>query len=113
MNPRQLFSTLALTAVIAVPCLAVAQPNQPGYQQQPAQHIQRNQLTGIIQSVQGSSFTLDNGRTVFMHQGTVINPTGIKLRAGMQVTVYGALAHTGHGAFNANEIDVVRRMHHM
>ena len=110
MNPRKLFGALALAALIAAPALAVAQPyQQPGAMQA---HPQRNQLTGIIQSVQGSSFTLDNGRTVFMHQGTVINPTGIRLRPGMQVLVYGALAHTGHGAFNANEIDVMRH-HHM
>jgi len=99
MNPRRLFGVFLLAALIASPGLAVAQGGP-------------HQLTGVIQSVQGSSFTLAGGRTVFLHKGTIIRPTGIKLQPGMQVTVTGALAHTGHGAFNADEVDVARR-HHM
>ena len=66
-----------------------------------------HQLTGVIQSVQGSSFTLQSGETVFMHQGTVINPNGIRLQPGMRVSVSGPRG--GHRAINANEIDVARR----
>ena len=101
MNPRQLAGAFVLAALIALPGLAAAQPYQQGPPPPP-----RHSYTGVIQSVQGSSFTLDNGRTVFMHQGTVIQPTGIRLRPGMQVTVYGHRA--GNGAVNANEVDVIR-----
>lgn len=106
MNPRRLAGALVLAALIALPGLAVAQ----GYQQGPPPPPPPHSYTGIIQSVQGSSFTLNNGRTIFMHQGTVINPTGIRLKPGMQVTVYGP--HAGNGAVNANEVDVIRRHYH-
>jgi hypothetical protein len=39
---------------------------------------------------------------VALHQGTIINPTGVTLQTGMQVTVVGANAGA---TFNANEID--------
>ncbi len=42
---------------------------------------------------------LDN---VAMHQGTVINPTGLPLQNGMRVTIYG---YNAGAAFAANEID--------
>jgi hypothetical protein len=59
---------------------------------------------GVIASVNGSSFTLQNGTTVFMHQGTVINPTGTSLQPGMSVSILGT--PNGGGRFNANEVDV-------
>lgn len=40
--------------------------------------------------------------SVRLHQGTVINPTGLTLQQGMQVTVYG---HAEGNVFAANEID--------
>jgi hypothetical protein len=101
MNPRRLAGAFVLAALVALPGLAVAQ----GYQQGPPPPPPHS-YAGIIQSVQGSSFTLNTGRTVFMHQGTVIRPTGIRLRPGMHVTVYGPRA--GNGAINANEVDVIR-----
>jgi hypothetical protein len=42
---------------------------------------------------------LDN---VVMHQGTVINPTGLPLQNGMRVTIFG---YNAGSAFAANEID--------
>jgi len=39
---------------------------------------------------------------VQLHDGTVINPTGLRLSSGMRVTVYG---HTSGSVFTANEID--------
>src|ERR1019366_1331035 len=60
---------------------------------------------GVIASTQGSSLTLQNGATVFLHQGTVINPTGTRLQPGMQVNIIGGSG--GNNAINANEIDVV------
>jgi hypothetical protein len=43
---------------------------------------------------------LDNVR---LHQGTIINPTGLPLRNGMRVVVYG---YNAGQTFAANEIDV-------
>lgn len=40
--------------------------------------------------------------SVSLHHGTVINPRGLTLAAGMQVTIYG---YNGGSAFVANEID--------
>ncbi|MBV8223481.1 MAG: hypothetical protein JO293_08990 [Candidatus Eremiobacteraeota bacterium] len=60
---------------------------------------------GVVSSMQGSSLTLQNGVTVFLHQGTVINPTGTTLQPGMQVRVLGGPG--GNNAINANEVDVV------
>ncbi len=37
-----------------------------------------------------------------MHQGTVINPTGLPLQNGMRVTIYG---YNAGSTFAANEID--------
>ncbi len=39
---------------------------------------------------------------VLLHDGTIINPTGLRLSTGMRVTVYG---RTNGAAFEANEID--------
>ena len=58
----------------------------------------------VISSVQGSSFNLRNGMTIFMHDGTVINPTGTTLEPGMVITVIGD--DNGNGTINANEVDV-------
>jgi len=73
--------------------------------------------TGIISSVQGSSVTLQDGRTLFLRQGTIINPTGISLAPGMAVTFSGT--RDGRGRLNASEIDIAgngnlngRRRHH-
>lgn len=43
---------------------------------------------------------------VRMHAGTIINPTGLRLRAGMPVTMLGRDAG---GVFEANEIDTPYR----
>jgi len=54
-----------------------------------------------------SSYDLDvnNGPHIRLHQGTVINPTGITLQRGMRIAI------TGHpnndGTFEADRIDVV------
>jgi hypothetical protein len=61
--------------------------------------------TGVVASTQGSSLTLQNGETIFLHQGTVINPTGTTLQPGMQIQVIGG--YGGNNAVNASEIDVV------
>jgi hypothetical protein len=59
---------------------------------------------GTIASVQGSSLTLGDGRTVFLHQGTVIHPTGTTLQPGMRIAISGD--RSGYKRFNAGLIDV-------
>src|ERR1700680_832625 len=103
MNPSRLLGALVLAALISAPSLAVAQPyGNYGNNGNGSGNNRSGQVTGIIQSVQGSSFTLDNGRTVFLTQGTVLSPTGLRLQSGMQVTVTGVWP--GNGAINASEV---------
>src|ERR1700693_2379184 len=108
---RGALGTLLLAALVASPALTLAQPygnnGNGNYNNNNYNGRGPRQITGIIQSVQGSSFTLDSGRTVFLKQGTVINPTGRHLRAGMRVNVTGVRA--GNGAINATEVDILRQ----
>src|SRR5579872_4256049 len=72
-----------------------------------AQIVPNNEITGTIQSINGTSniSVLDpNGYldNVELHQGTIINPTGVTLAPGMNVTVLG---YNAGGVFDANEID--------
>src|SRR5579862_9336390 len=67
----------------------------------------QTERTGTVASVQGSSFTLNNGTTVFMHQGTVINPTGSSLEPGMRVVIRGD--YDGRRRLNADEVDLSGR----
>jgi len=93
---------LALGAAVLAPLAASAQPAYPQMM-----HHSRGHVFGRIASVNGGSFTLDNGRTVFLHQGTVINPTGRPLHRGERVDVHGRPA--GDGSVNANVIDILPR----
>lgn len=68
-----------------------------------------NELTikGRIAAIKGTfniSVDDDNGYVdnVQLHQGTVINPTGLTLEVGMRVTIMGT---NGGNVFQANEID--------
>jgi hypothetical protein len=65
-----------------------------------------NTLTGTVSSFSPYNLYLSNGRHVDLHNGTVINPTGINLSPGMRVRIVGN--QNSDGSFNANEIDVVR-----
>jgi hypothetical protein len=86
-----------LTAVVPANALAAA-----NYATQPGPHIQ-----GTIASIPGKysievrtpSGKLDD---VSLHQGTIINPTGITLEPGYRVRIYG---YPDNGSFVANEID--------
>jgi len=92
MKRQALLATLVGSAIaLAAPLTASAQTN-------------RYSSIGMIASVNGSSFTLDNGTTVFMHHGTVINPTGVTLYPGMRVHIMGV--RDGRGHFDANQVDV-------
>jgi hypothetical protein len=83
-------------ALLAVFALALAAPLAASAQAHPA--------VGTIASRSGSSFTLNNGEVVFMHPGTVINPTGTDLQPGQTVTVYGH--YSGDGTINADTINL-------
>jgi len=63
-----------------------------------------NTLTGTVSSFSPYNLYLNNGQHVDLHNGTVINPTGINLSPGMRVRIVGN--QNSDGTFNANEIDV-------
>ncbi len=50
---------------------------------------------------------LENGRTLELHRGTIINPTGMTPRWGMLLRIWGH--HGEDGAFIADRIDLIRR----
>jgi hypothetical protein len=88
-------AAIAAAAMIALPIAAnAAVPGQ-------------SQLQGTITAINGkydlhveqSNGTVDN---VMMHQGTIINPTGLTLQPGMKVTIVG---DQQGDTFAANEID--------
>ena len=107
---RILAATLA-TAGLLLPAVASAQygpPNgQPQGYGQPQGQPQEETIHGRIYSINATfeiTVTDDNGYmdNIELHQGTIINPTGLTLAPGMEVTI------TGFGAgsvFSANEID--------
>lgn len=101
-SPRILAAMLALSALV-LPVASRAQ-DIPPYAAAPAQD---QQIHGRIESIDGT-FNLtvrdDNGYldNIQMRQGTIINPTGLTLAAGMVVTVIG---YPSGQVFNAVEID--------
>jgi hypothetical protein len=98
---RSTLATFALGAILAcTPAIAGAQNMGGGMMPMGARHAE----LGTIASVQGSSLTLGDGRTIFLHQGTVIHPTGTTLQAGMRIAATGD--RDGYKRFNAGLIDV-------
>jgi hypothetical protein len=96
---RSTLVTLALGAVLAsAPAAATAQ--SMGMMPMGAAHAE----IGTVASVQGSSLTLGDGRTIFLHQGTVIHPTGTSLQPGMRIAATGH--RDGYKRFNAGLIDL-------
>jgi hypothetical protein len=94
MNFSRLAAGLLTAALFAAPIAGFAQGNGYG----------NAQYRGTISSVKGGAVTLNDGRTVFLENGTVINPTGIELQSGMRISIMGSPA--GNGNINAGEIDV-------
>lgn len=114
MRTACIVAALLSIAVISAPLTAFAQqaPAQPQAQSAPSYarpgaangeetiHGRINQFDGKYHlEVRDDRGFVDN---VEMHQGTVINPTGLSLQPGMEVTIMGY--NRGH-AFAANEID--------
>jgi hypothetical protein len=96
-------------AVLATPQAATAQAARPGGPVPSYAAASNDQsVRGIVANYDGKyalqvrdrAGYLDNVR---LHQGTIINPTGLPLQSGMRVVVYG---YNAGRTFAANEIDV-------
>jgi len=112
---RLLAATLAIAGLL-LPAVASAQyapsPGQqpyppPPYGQPSYAQPQDETIHGRIYSINATfniTVTDDNGYmdNVELHQGTIINPTGLTLAPGMEVTIVG---YSAGSAFEANEID--------
>jgi hypothetical protein len=90
--------TLALGLAVASPISASAQQFYSGHP-----HGHRH-VQGRIVAVGSSDFKIDDGQTVFLHHGTVINPTGARLQPGQYVTVDGV--PTWNHNVNANVVSI-------
>lgn len=76
--------------------------------QVPARFERPRDLQGVVTYFNRYSMTVrvrGGAEPVVLHQGTIINPTGASLHAGMVVNVAG---HWAGGDFYANRINVVR-----
>ena len=99
--PRLAATALAIAGLV-LPTFAAAQ-DMPSY----AQPNRDETIHGRVSSVNGTfniSVRDDRGfiDNVELHQGTIINPTGLTLEPGMNVTIIGI---PNGGEFDANEID--------
>jgi hypothetical protein len=99
----KLLAALSAVVALALPAMAGAQNGYPSYAVGSQQSIK-----GTISSFDGQYSVLvqEDGKNytdnVQMHEGTVINPTGIRLQPGMKVTVYG---YANGSVFRADRID--------
>lgn len=102
-------AALAFAAIAAAPLSASAQVAGPaGPPPSYASAAKDQSVRGVVANYDGKYVLqvrdragyLDNVR---LHQGTIINPTGLPLRNGMRVIVYG---YNAGSTFAANEIDV-------
>jgi len=101
---------LKLTAIASIALgLSLASPLAASAQMYHHMGHGHMHVQGRIASLQGSDLTLDNGATVFLKPGTVINtPNGKgRLHAGEFVTVDGF--RSGDRNINATEVDVRSR----
>jgi hypothetical protein len=106
MGIRSITSPLAAVALafagLVLPTIASAQ-DLPSY----AQPLHDETIQGRIVSINGTfNISVRDERgfidNVELHQGTIINPTGLTLETGMTVTIVGV---NSGSAFEANEID--------
>lgn len=86
---------------------ALAQPADPSAAARPSYARDEESIRGRITAISGKydlEVRDDRGYIdrVAMHQGTIINPTGLALAPGMSVTILG---HNAGRTFAANEID--------
>ncbi|HZV76706.1 MAG TPA: hypothetical protein VFF63_02985 [Candidatus Babeliales bacterium] len=113
----KLCAALGAAVCLALPALASAQQQpypqsypqqQPSYAVPPPSYGHQNGISGTISGFDGQWIVYmhdDKGYTdhITLHQGTIINPTGIKLLEGMNVTVYG---YADGPTFQANIVNV-------
>jgi len=90
-------------AIAASPVCAAETQDVPTY----AQPTADQEVHGLVTSYDGRyKLTVRDDRgfidNVLLHQGTVINPTGLRLEQGMAVTIAG---ENGGSYFAANEVD--------
>jgi hypothetical protein len=98
---KRLLGAAILAAALITPAIASAQ-DIPAYAAPADQHVQ-----GTIASINGTwNLTVNdtNGYSdsVELHQGTIINPTGLTLEPGMNVSIAG---YPDGSNFDATEID--------
>ena len=105
---QTLFALLVAAAAIGFgrPLPALAQPTSSA-PLPPYARVGGETIKGTITSIDGKyaiSVRDDRGfiDNVTLHQGTIINPTGLRLAAGQSVTIAGAAAGP---TFMANQID--------
>jgi hypothetical protein len=103
LNGMKIFAALSAAACLALPSVAGAQNNgYPSYAVASQQSVKgtisgfNGQYTVFVQDEKGYT---DN---IQLHDGTVINPTGLRLQEGMRVTVYG---YPNGSVFQAYRID--------
>jgi hypothetical protein len=94
----------ALAALVLLTPLAARAQDVPSYAQPPSDDVQ---IRGRIASFDGAyALTVRDERgyldNVQLHQGTIINPTGLTLEPGMVVSILG---YNGGSFVDANEID--------
>lgn len=95
---RNLFLGLGLSAAAVVFTAPLAASAYPG-------EFDHN-ITGRVQSFEPYNLVLDRGPHIYLHNGTVIRPTGLTLRPGMTVRVEGHATRDGN--FSADSIDLIR-----
>lgn len=99
---RTTFLASALAGTLGLGALtALASAEEEAYPINDPEH----RFFGRVIESQPWNLQLDRGPHVYLHQGTVIRPTGITLRYGMYVRVIGH--RTADDSFAADEIDVV------
>jgi len=105
---KRLLSTLALVLPLAFSALPALAQDAPSYAMQAPAPVQDDaQIRGRISSFDGGyalQVTDDNGYidNIQLHEGTIINPTGLTLEPGMVVSILG---YNAGSFFAANEID--------
>jgi hypothetical protein len=104
---RILPAVAASITILGTPTIGLAQDTMPSYAVGKGETIKgtvsgfNGTYTMYVRDVRGY---IDN---VTLHQGTIINPTGIRLQSGYPVTIYG---RTSGSTFLADQIDTPYRI---
>ncbi len=96
---------LALIATLMGSTLALMMPFAAS-----AQNGQYATRISFIMGIDSNRIMLDNGMTVFLHEGTIISPTGASLIPGMRIRVSGM--RQSHYRLDARVIDLPGQYRH-